>query len=127
MGATVKCVVSVAASRWPPLPSMPVVPPGTDTDSVAPGGRGAVASKARTFGAVCTQEPATAGLSDGRGVSGERGTVNRTLTPVSEATLAASGAGWLATTERRPRVAVGVADAGEGLTWVATRAVVAAA
>src|SRR6202035_4590105 len=102
-------------------------PPGTDTDIVAPGGRGAAASKARTSGAVRTHEPATAGVSDGTGLSSARGTVNRTLRAASDGTWAASGAGWLVTTERRPGAAVGVAAAGEGLTCVTTRAVLAAA
>jgi hypothetical protein len=97
------------------------------TDIVAPGGSGAVASKARTFGDVCTQDPATAGLRVGTGLFVASGTVNWTLTPVSDGTLAASGAGWLATTERRPGDAVGVAEAGVGFTRVATRATDAAA
>jgi hypothetical protein len=106
---------------------MPCAPPGTDTETVEPGGRGAVASKANTSGDVCTHEPATAGLIEGTGLSAARGTVNWTLKAVSDGTPVASGAGWLATTERRPGDAVGVADAGEGLTRVATRAVEAAA
>src|ERR1700722_14663333 len=122
MGATVKCVVRGSARRCPSLPSMPLGPLGTETDIVAPGGRGAVASKARTFGEVCTQAPATEGLRVGTGLFGASGTVNWTLTPVSDGTLAALGAGWLATTERRPGDAVGVAEAGAGFTRDATKA-----
>ncbi len=127
IGATVKLVVRGSASRWPSLPSMPSAPPGTEIDTVAPGGSGAVASKARTSGEVWTQDPATAGLRVGTGLSSDSGTVNCTLTASSDGTLVALGAGSLATTERRPGDAVGVAAAGDGLTGVAMRAVEAAA
>ncbi len=77
-----------------------------------------MASKARMSGTVCTQEPGTAGLSVGTGLSAASGTVKWTLTPASDGTSAAPGAGWLATTERRPGDAVGVAAAGVGFTRV---------
>src|ERR1700688_3453333 len=106
---------------------MPSAPPGTETDTVEPGGKGAVASKDRVSGEVCTPEPGTAGTSDGTGVSGASGTVKRTLRLASDGSLVASGAGTLVTTERRPGDAVGAAPAFDGGTRVTTSAVEAAA
>src|SRR6516165_8592494 len=71
-GATVNCEVTVWARCWPCEPMMPPDPPGTVTVSVAPGTSGPVASYWSSEGDSTAQDPATGGLSVGRGLLGAR-------------------------------------------------------
>src|SRR5579872_3195124 len=102
MGATVNVDVDALGSRWPRAPFTPWSPPGTVTETVAPGARGAAAWKASVSGVVWTQDPATGGFNVGVGESVANGTLKCTLSAASEATSDAWGAGEVDTTSSGP-------------------------
>ena len=73
MGATENWSSAIWLRCCPWRTAIPSDPPGTVTVSVAPGGRGDEAWKARVVGAVWTQVPEMDGLKVGNGLPLDKG------------------------------------------------------
>ena len=85
-GATLKCTVVVAASRWPWAPRTPPVPPGTISVSDVPGANGPSASNWTASGERGDQFPGTGGFNVGSGELGVSAVEKSTVTAVPGST-----------------------------------------